>query len=257
LISLIGHDEPAAFQVVREQGRSTYFITCDHGGNLLPHALGTLGLRRLALERHIAWDIGAAALAGRLAHALDAYLIVQTYSRLAIDCNRLPQSPSSIVPISEWTPIPGNRHVSPADANARRREIFQPYHDCIERALEVRKASGRPTILVALHSFTPMFKGESRPWHVGVLYNRDARLAHILLALLRAESGLIVGDNQPYAVSDESDYAIPLYGERRGIPHVEIEIRQDLLADEASRIAWAQRLVRVLGQAEVLLNKLR
>ena len=253
--SLLGPDEPPAFQIFREQGRSAYFLTCDHAGNLLPRALGTLGLRPLELERHIAWDIGAAALARRLADALDAFLIVQTYSRLAIDCNRPPHSPSSIAPISESTPIPGNQHVSPADAEARRREIFQPYHDRIGAELDARKVLGRPTILVAVHSFTPEFKGESRPWHVGVLYNRDARLAHILLALFRGESGLVVGDNQPYSVSDETDYAIPIHGERRSIPHVEIEIRQDLLADESGQTAWAQRLVRALGRAEDLLNR--
>lgn len=116
---------------------------------------------------------------------------------------------------------------------------------------------GRPTILVAVHSFTPEFKGKSRPWQVGVLYNRDARLARILLALSRGESGLVVGDNQPYSVCDETDYAIPIYGERRSLPHVELEIRQDLLADESSQTAWAQRLVPVLGRAEALLKTAR
>jgi predicted N-formylglutamate amidohydrolase len=252
--SVLSPDEPPTFQIVREQGRSAYFFTCDHGGNLLPRALGTLGLSPLELQRHIAWDIGAAALARQLAEALDAFLIVQTYSRLAIDCNRPLHSPSSITPLSELTPIPGNQQVGPMDADARRREIFQPYHDRIGAELDARNALGRPTILVAVHSFTPEFKGESRPWHVGVLYNRDSRLARILLELCREESGLVVGDNQPYSVNDESDYAIPIYGERRAIPHVELEIRQDLLADESGQTAWAQRLVRALGRAEDLLQ---
>ena len=255
--TLLGPDEPSAFQIVREQGRSAYFLTCDHGGNLLPRALGTLGLLPPELQRHIAWDIGAAALARRLADALDAFLVIQTYSRLAIDCNRPPHSPSSIAPISESTPIPGNQHVGPADADARRRQIFQPYHDRIGAELDARNVLGRPTILVALHSFTREFKGESRPWHVGVLYNRDAQLARILLALFRGESGLVVGDNQPYSVSDETDYTIPIHGEKRSIPYVELEIRQDLLADESGRTAWAQRLMRALLRAEDLLNKPR
>jgi predicted N-formylglutamate amidohydrolase len=255
--SLLGADEPAAFQIVREQGRSAYFLTCDHGGNLLPRTLGGLGLHPRELERHIAWDIGAAALARRLAEALDAFLIVQTYSRLAIDCNRPPQSPTSIVELSETTLIPGNQRVDSTDADARRRQIFQPYHDRISVELDARTVLGRPTILVAVHSFTPVFKGESRPWHVGVLYNRDARLAHILLALLRRESGLVVGDNQPYSVSDDTDYTIPIHGERRSIPHVELEIRQDLLADESGRTTWAQRLTRTLGRAQDLLNRPR
>jgi predicted N-formylglutamate amidohydrolase len=209
------------------------------------------------LERHIAWDIGAAALAKRLADALDAFLIIQTYSRLAIDCNRPPHSPSSIAPISESTPIPGNQHVGPADADARRRQIFQPYHDRVSAELDARNVLGRSTILVALHSFTPEFKGENRPWDIGVLYNRDAQLARILLALFRGESGLVVGDNQPYSVSDETDYTIPIHDERRSIPHVELEIRQDLLADESGQMACAQRLVRALRRAEELLNRRR
>jgi predicted N-formylglutamate amidohydrolase len=251
--SLLGPDEPPAFQIVREHGRSAYFLTCDHGGNLLPRALGTLGLSPLDLQRHIAWDIGAAALARRLADALDAFLIVQTYSRLVIDCNRPLHSPCSVTPLSELTPIPGNQHVSTAEADARRRQIFQPYHDRISAELDARDALGRPTILVAVHSFTPEFKGESRPWHVGILYNRDARLARILLKFFRDESGLVVGDNQPYSAGDESDYAVPIHGERRSIPHVELEVRQDLLADEYGQTAWAQRLVRAFGRAEKLL----
>lgn len=252
--NLLAADEPPAFQIVRERGKSAYFLTCDHGGNLLPRALGTLGLAPADLQRHIAWDLGAAALARRLADALDAFLIIQTYSRLAIDCNRPLHSPSSIAPISELTPIPGNQQIAVADADDRRREIFQPYHDRIARELDARKVSARPTILVAVHSFTPIFKAERRPWHVGILYNRDTRLAHILLGDFRAESGLVVGDNQPYSVSDESDYAIPVYGERRSIPHVEIEVRQDLLDDESGQASWARRLARALDRAKDQLN---
>jgi predicted N-formylglutamate amidohydrolase len=255
--SLLSPDEPPAFQIVREQARSAYLLACDHGGNQLPRALGTLGLGPLDLQRHIACDIGAAGLARKLADALDAFLIVQTYSRLAIDCNRRPLSSTSIAPLSESTPIPGNAHVSPADAEARRREIFQPYHDRIAAELDARMALGRPTILVAVHSFTPVFHGESRPWHVGVLYNRDARLARVLLELFRAESGIVVGDNQPYAVSDESDYTIPIHGERRSIAHVELEIRQDLLGDESGQAVWANRLARALVEAEGLINRPR
>jgi predicted N-formylglutamate amidohydrolase len=253
--TLLGPDEPPPFQIAHNQGRSAYLLTCDHGGKLLPRALGNLGLDPIDLDRHIAWDIGAAALARKLADALDAWLIVQTYSRLAIDCNRPLHSPTSIAPISETTPIPGNQHVSPADADARRRAIFQPYHDRIVAELDARKSSGRPTILVAVHSFTPEFHGERRPWHVGVLYHRDVGLPRILLDIFREESALVVGDNQPYSVNDESDYAIPVYGERRSIPHVELEVRQDLLVDESGQAEWAQRLTRALLKAEPLIKQ--
>ena len=252
---LLGPDDPPAVETLRGQGRSAYLLVCDHAGNRLPHALGTLGLPDAELQRHIAWDIGAAGLARRLADLLDAVLIAQTYSRLAIDCNRPPSTPASIPQISEATAIPGNRAVSQADAQARRHEIFQPYHDRIAAELEARADAGRPSILVALHSFTKDYAGEpSRPWHVGVLYNRDSRLGHILLDLLRDEAGLVVGDNQPYSVDDETDYTIPIHGERRALPHVAIEIRQDLLADAAGQHRWAERIARLLGRAEDLLT---
>jgi predicted N-formylglutamate amidohydrolase len=252
---LLGPDEPPAFHILRGHGRSAYILVCDHGGNRLPRALGTLGLPAPELDRHIAWDIGAAGLARNLADTLDACLIVQTYSRLAIDCNRPPLSSSSIAAVSEATRIPGNQTIDPADAEARRRAIFQPYHDRIAAELEARRIAGRPTILVALHSFTKDYAGDdSRPWHVGVLYNRDARLGRILLELFRDESGLVVGDNQPYSIDDDTDYTIPIHGEQRALPHVALEIRQDLLADAAGQAAWAQRIARLLGRAEDRLN---
>jgi predicted N-formylglutamate amidohydrolase len=151
--------------------------------------------------------------------------------------------------ISELTPIPGNVAL-PAEEKARRREeIFEPYHARIAALLDTRAKAGLETILVAMHSFTPIFKGVARPWHVGVLYNRDPFLARILLDLFKAEGDLVVGDNEPYHISDETDYGIPVHGERRGIPHVEIEIRQDLIGDAAGREAWAERMVRLLPVA--------
>lgn len=251
LSQLLDPSEPPAVHVANERGRSVYVLVCDHAGNRLPRALGTLGLPAPELERHIGWDIGAAGLVAKIAEALDAILITQTYSRLAIDCNRPPLSATSIPSISEATTIPGNQMITAADATARQRAIFQPYHDRIAAELNTRKAAARPTILVAMHSFTRDYIGEDRrPWHIGVLYNRDARLGRILLELLRMESGLVVGDNQPYAVDDASDYTIPVHGEQRALPHVALEIRQDLLADTAGQDAWAQRLVRILTQAE-------
>ncbi len=180
---LLAADEPPAFEVVRGQAGSAWFLTCDHAGNRLPRALGTLGLSPAELERHIAWDLGAAGLAKSLSEALDAFLILQTYSRLVIDCNRPPQAPSSIASLSEQTPIPGNRHLTPNEAEARRREIFQPYHDRIGAELDVRSRSRQPIILVALHRGTPGVEGVARPWDVGVLYHRDARLAGVRLEL--------------------------------------------------------------------------
>jgi predicted N-formylglutamate amidohydrolase len=180
---------------------------------------------------------------------LDAAVVLQTYSRLVIDCNRDPKVPSSIPEISEVTQIPGNRGLTETARAARVNGIFRPYHETISAALDRRAAAGRASALVALHSFTPVFKGVARPWHAAVLYNRDARLAHLLFELLSAEDGLVIGENEPYAVSDLTDYTVPVHGERRGLPHVEIEIRQDQITDPADQVAWAERLARLLPAA--------
>jgi len=249
---LLGDDEPAAFRAI--QGASPFLITCDHAGNLLPRKLGTLGLSPSELATHVAWDIGAAEVAVRLGRLLDAFVVLQTYSRLVIDCNRPLDQKSSIAELSEYTEIPGNRAVTPADAALRADAIFHPYHGRIREELDRRAASGQPTVLVAMHSFTPRFMGQERPWHAGVLYQRDARLAEPLLELLRAEEGLVIGDNEPYAVSDDSDYGVVRYGEQLGHPHVELEVRQDLIADEAGQRQWADRLARLLPLARGLLR---
>ena len=242
---LLGPDEPPPVRVLRGQGQSRLFLTADHAGRAIPRSLGRLGVPEPELERHIAWDIGIAGVTERLSAALDATAVLQTYSRLVIDCTRDPSVPSSIPEVSETTPIPGNVALSVEQREARRRAIFDPYHARIEVLLIARQ---RP-VYVAMHSFTPVFKGESRAMQVGVLYNRDARLANIMLDLLRAERDLVVGDNAPYAVSDVTDYGVPVHAERRGLPHVEIEIRQDLIADEAGQTEWAARFERLLRAA--------
>jgi predicted N-formylglutamate amidohydrolase len=246
---LLAPDEPAAFEVISDQRRSPFLITCDHAGRRLPRSLGTLGLPESELERHIAWDLGAAQVTRYLARELGAFAILQTYSRLAIDCNRPTDVPSSIPLISERTVIPGNHDLSPADAAERARAIFHPYHARIVAEFERRRAALQPSVLIAMHSFTPTFMGVSRPWHTGMLYNRDVRLGRALIELLRREPELVVGDNEPYSVSDLSDYGVVVYGERRGIPHVEIEIRQDLLEDTSGQEAWAKRFARLLPEA--------
>lgn len=246
---LLAVDEPAPITVHNENGRSPLLIVVDHAGNSLPRALGRLGVPESELARHIAWDIGVAAVSRFVADALDATLVQQNYSRLVIDCNRAPGSQTSIPEISEFTPIPGNVGLSESQKDARLREIFQPYHDRIKAELDRRLREGRPAALIAMHSFTPVFMGAARPWHAGVLYNRDARFADLLIASLRREDGLVVGDNEPYSVTDESDYTIPVHGERRGLLHVEVEIRQDLIAGANGQQAWGDLLARLLPQA--------
>lgn len=235
-------------------GTSAFLFTCDHYGRLLPRALGDLGLDASELERHIAWDIGIAGVAEAVSRALDAHLVAQRYSRLVIDCNRSPGAPNAIPMISERTTIPGNEGLTHEDAALRRRAIFDPYHDRITAVLDARKAAGRPTVLVALHSFTPVYAGIARPWHIGTLYHHDKALPPLLLKHLRAEGDLVVGDNEPYAVSDETDYTIPVHGEQRGLMNSGIEIRQDLISDQAGETAWAERLARILGEIETTLR---
>lgn len=248
--------DPAPFRVLRERGASDLFLTADHAGRTIPTALGDLGVSAAEMDRHIAWDIGIAGVTEHLSELLDATAVLQTYSRLVIDCNRHPSWPSAMPEISEHTAVPGNLGLSQADRDLRVAAIFTPYHDRIGSLLDARARAGRRTVLVAMHSFTERFMGESRAMQVGMLYNKDATLAGLLLDLLRQEGDLVVGDNAPYAITGNSDYGIPVHGEDRGLPHVEIEIRQDLIADPAGQRAWAQRFLRLLTRADAALKTL-
>jgi predicted N-formylglutamate amidohydrolase len=247
---LLESDEPAAFSEWHTEGRSNFIVVADHASNRIPRRLENLGLPASHLQRHIAWDIGCLAVAKQVAAALDAPLIAQNYSRLVIDCNRPPGVESAIPTESEWTRIPGNQGLSAEQIQLRRTEIFDPYHERVRAVLDARVAAGRPTILVAQHSMTDSYKGVRRPMHAAILYNRDRRFAALMLDLLRREQGLVVGDNEPYFVSDETDYTVPHHAEARGLPYVEIEIRQDLILDERGQTEWAQRIARALQDAE-------
>ena len=244
--TLLAKDEPPPFGGAGRGARSPFVVICDHGGRLLPRSLGSLGLSSRELASHIAWDIGAVNVAQRLGAALDAFVAWQPYSRLVVDCNRPLGTGDSIATHSERTLVPGNQNLRQNEAETRAREIFVPYHQLIQAELDRRRDRSLPSILVSVHSFTPVFLDVPRPWHVGVLCNRDTRLAEHLLHVLREESDLFVGCNQPYAASDASDFSIVYHGEKRGIPPVEIEIRQDLIADDAGQSAWADRLSRLL-----------
>ena len=245
-MKLLGHDDPAPFTVYNPNGSSPFVLVADHAGQQIPSQLGDLGLPQVELDRHIGWDIGIAGVTGQLAGLLDAFAILQTYSRLVIDCNRPLDSASSIVGSSDGILVPGNQGLQEHQRTARALEIFAPYHGRITQELDQRSVQPQAPVLIAMHSFTPVFAGETRPWHVGVLYHRDTRLAHALLAALKEEPDLVVGDNQPYSISDGSDFAVPVHGEQRGLLHVELEIRQDLIADAQGQAHWAQRLARIL-----------
>jgi predicted N-formylglutamate amidohydrolase len=251
---LLGSAEVPPVHEYNAAGRSPFLLTCDHYGRLIPRVLGDLGLPESELLRHIAWDIGIAGVAEMLSDQLGAHLVAQRYSRLVIDCNRPPAAPSSIPITSEATTIPGNDGIARNAAETRRREIFDPYHRRIDEVIDARARDGMPTVLVSLHSFTPVYAGIARPWHIGTLYQRDRTLPPLLIRHLRAEPDLVVGDNEPYAVSDETDYTIPVHGEARGLMNSGIEIRQDLIGDHTGQQQWAERLARVLGEIELALK---
>jgi predicted N-formylglutamate amidohydrolase len=246
---LLAADEPPAVQEFQIDGRSDFIIVVDHAGARMPRRLANLGLPDSELQRHIAWDIGALCVARRVAQALDAPLLAQNYSRLVIDCNRDPKVATSIPRISELREIPGNIGLSAAEIAARHVEIFDPYHRRIRELLDARQAIGRRVILVAQHTMTDVYKGDRRPMHAAVLYNRDRRFAGVVLELLRRERHLIIADNEPYFVSDETDYTIPHHAEASSLLHVEIEIRQDLVSDETGQAEWAARIAGVLKEA--------
>ena len=248
--ALLARDEEPPVRALRPRGTSNFVLAADHAGRLLPRALGSLGLSESELTRHIAWDIGIAGVTGRLSELLDATAILQVYSRLVIDCNRAPGHPTSIPAISELTAIPGNEGLDDDEKDRRRRAIFDPYHAAIAELLDRRDAAGRRSVLVAMHSFTPVFKNVARRVEVGVLYHHETRLSRIMLELLRTEGDLAVGANEPYAITGDSDYTVPVHGEGRGIEHVEIEIRQDLIADASGQNAWALRMARLLREAD-------
>jgi len=243
--ALLGPDEGPAVEV--REGGGPFVVVCEHASNRLPRALCSLGLSPADLERHIAWDLGAADLAERLAAKIDADLLVQRFSRLVVDCNRDPALPDAFCALSEDTVIPGNRDLTPTQKADRVAALFDPFHFAVERLIDDRRAAGRATALLTIHSFTPIYRGVTRPWHVGLISTSERTLPDAMLAALGADRKLVVGDNQPYSAKDNVDYTIRRHGLDRGLPHVMIEIRNDLLADEARREAWADRLTRVLG----------
>ncbi len=231
---------------VRDFGRRRpAVVVCDHASNAVPQSLAELGVEPRVLARHVAWDIGAGALASALAERLGLPCVLAGFSRLVVDCNRDPLRPDSMLANSDGERIPGNEAISPTQRAARLAEIFDPFQAAVAAALA--GASSPYPALLAVHSFTPVMQGRARPWHCGVLWDRDPRLPVAVLAALRAEPGLVVGDNEPYSGRDPSDYTVGRHAGTHGRPHVCLEIRQDLLADERGVAEWADRLARVLA----------
>lgn len=244
--SLLAPDEPPPFELEAHGRRWPALLVCDHASRRIPRSLADLGLPESALQRHIAWDIGAAQLVRALAASLEIPAVLAGYSRLVIDCNRHLEDPSSICAESDGQVIPGNRELTAAQRELRARACFWPYHRAVDQALAAIAHGTEAPALIAIHSFTPQMMGLARPWHCGVLWDRDPRIAVPLLEALRSDGELVVGDNEPYSGRHPADYTVDVHAENRGWPHVCIEIRQDLIADAGGVAEWCARLGRAL-----------
>ena len=232
-----------AFRILRPQAKGRYIIFCDHSSNRIPAELNNLGLPPSELERHIAWDIGAAGVAAELSANLDAPAILCCTSRLVIDCNRHLDARDLIPEISDGTPVPGNRNLSTGERQSRIGQWFEPYHAAIESVIKER---GLDSIALSIHSMTPCLAGNSRPWQIAISSHRDRTQAQPMLDNLRSQGDITVGDNQPYDLDPSVDYTIPFHAMRRNMPYLQVEFRQDEIADPAGQLSWAQRFADAL-----------
>jgi predicted N-formylglutamate amidohydrolase len=232
------------------EGRGSFVILCDHASNRIPEAYQSFGFAEEALQRHIAWDPGALAVARLLSAKLDAPLFWPDASRLIVDCNRAADAPSLIVTESEGRPVPANRGLDEEERSRRLANIHAPYHAAIDTCLARRVADGRATALIAIHSYTPVYFGKARPWQIGILFDDNRRLADLLIRELRTDPALNVGINQPYSPADGVYYTLSRHAGPRGLPAVMIEIRNDEIGDEAGELSWADRLARIFVAVE-------
>jgi predicted N-formylglutamate amidohydrolase len=244
--ALLLEDEESPFIAVNDTGHSPYVLICEHASKRLPKRLGDLGLAAADLERHIAWDIGAENVARLLSRLIDAPLLLQRYSRLAYDCNRPPEAPDAIPAVSETTAIPGNARLSADERLARVCEIYRPFHDGISALLDRRSTAGQRSILVSIHSFTPVYKGKERKVELGILHDRDTSLSS---RLIKSFPNVDARLNEPYGPKDGVLHSLNMHGWVRGLQHAMIEIRNDLISTERGQDEWAQRLSVPLIQA--------
>ena len=241
--------DPRPFRWHNRGGPAQMLVLCDHASNAVPASYDNLGLTEEQLGRHVAWDIGAATVAQHLADRFDAPAILAGYSRLVIDCNRHPDDPASIATVSDGVSIAGNQGLNPGEVSLRRERFFQPYHDEIRAILDDFVAAARPPVLLSVHSFTPIFDGARRPWHIGICWLADDRMAPSVMTHLRADGSIEVGDNQPYALDPAEDYTLIEHGLRRGLAHLLVEFSQELVADAAGARHWADLLARAVEGA--------
>jgi len=246
-IAMIGRDDPPPFVILHEHGTAPALIVCDHASRAFPRGMRRLGLPELPSWQHIAWDIGAGELARGLSHALDAPAVLAGYSRLVVDCNRRPDDPEAFRKVSDGWEIPGNQDLTEFERRVRLASFFDPYHEAIAAMLAGFRAREVVPLVISVHTFTPSLGGEDRPWHVGVLWDKDEPSARRLIAGLREVEGLVVGDNEPYSGKHPCDYTIDHHAESAGLPHLCIEVRQDQFESPAGTERWVRLLARLVG----------
>ncbi len=246
---LLRPGEPPPFEIYNGDAGGQLLLICDHASNRVPDGLNKLGLSDAELARHIGWDIGAADVTYRLSQRLSAPAILAGYSRLVIDCNRALDHRGLILPESDQTPVPGNAALVEVQRETRIGALYDPYHTAIADQIERLRAHGAPDeapVVVSIHSFTPVFDGIERPWHVGILWNVDPRLPEPLIARLREDAALVVGDNEPYSAREGFGHTLETHGDGKGLANALIEVRQDLIDTHHGAEEWAERLAIVL-----------
>lgn len=246
---LLFPDELPPYERFNAEGRAPVLLICDHASRRIPRALRDLGLDKRELSRHIGWDIGAADVTRHMALLLGAPALLAGYSRLVVDCNRYLHDATLMRTVSDDTAIPGNADLAPADRQARLDALYHPYHQAIAQRLDDFAQRGITPTLLSIHSCTPEMAGQFRPWHIGVCWDSDRRIAGPVLETLGRAPGVIVGDNQPYALDRREDYSVPIHAMDRGLPHLQVEFRQDLIATAADARHWAEVLLAALPLA--------
>jgi predicted N-formylglutamate amidohydrolase len=241
---LLGPEDPPPAEVLNADGAAPVLLVCDHAGRAVPQRLAGLGLDETLLLRHIGWDIGAAEVTRHLVRRLDAPAVLTRYSRLVVDCNRGLEDLTSMPSVSDHVPVPGNRDLDAAARAERAEALYWPYHREIEARLDAFAARGVHPAIVSVHSFTPVMNGLVRPWHVGVLWDKDPRIAVPLMQNLAAPDR-VIGDNEPYSAKQPTGFSMRRHAVPHGLPHALLEIRQDLIDTAAGAIEWA----RIIGDA--------
>jgi predicted N-formylglutamate amidohydrolase len=237
------------FEVINATGRAPLVIACDHASNAVPPEIGGLGVSDAALQRHIAWDIGAAAISGHLARAFDAPAILCGTSRLVIDCNRQLRDPTLIPLVSDGTVVPGNEGLTPDQRAHRISAYFDPYHAACRAVIEARCKAGRRPLFLAVHSMTDRMKGKSRPWEIALSSNENRRATDPALQALRSVEGIVVGDNEPYDMNTDEDYSTPEHALSRGLDYLQVEFRQDVVATPEGQKRFAELFIPAVAAA--------